>query len=158
MLEQLKEQQNTPDAIFRDNLLRMLCLMRATQLMITYFQESPDIKTDSGDKKIKKFSKEIYSKIEWFISIIFKMAGENAHILQKELNLESSKIEALMDAAGFITMAQSDVTNAVDMMVNRGRRKELIKDAWISSRTALSPKLQLDLSDFDLWYNENFPC
>lgn len=157
MLQQLKQQDSKADKRFRDDLVRMLQFMRITQLMITSFHSSELVKTDKTLKPIKRFSQEVFGKLEWFQTVVKKMAGENAPVLDSLLDMEGDKINNIAELSDFIASKEADISNEVDLMVNAHRRKEIMKNLWVASRTTFSPKMQLDLDDFDKWYGEQFP-
>lgn len=159
MLEQLKTTKDKKDEHFRDDLMRMLLFMKISQLMITTLQESPTVSEDSEYKKLKRFSQEVYSKIDWFIGVVKKMAGDNATVIETEVSFDNDKINDIALLADFIaTHSDKDISDAVDIVTNRTRREELFFNAWKNSRLVLSPDINVNKADFDKWYAEKFPA
>lgn len=159
MLNQLKTIRDKKDEYFRNDLMRMLMFMKLNQFMIKVLQESPTVTENTEYKQLKRFSQEVYQKIEWFITVIKKMAGDNAMIIDSEVSFDNDKINDLAQLADFIlTHTDKDISDAVDLVTNRVRREELLFCSWKNSRLLLSPDINVNKTDFDKWYADKFPA
>lgn len=156
MLEQLKAQATTKDRLFKNEFIRMLMFMRIVQFLISQFQDDDVVKEGTEYKQLKRFSQEVHSKMEWFLTVVKKMAGDNAGVIDEELSFDTDKLCEIMNITEFVAL-KSSTTEMIEMLTSATQRKKLFQAAWESSRFAVSPELQVSQEEFDKWYEDKFP-
>jgi hypothetical protein len=156
-LENLRQPQSKAEEHFRDNLVRMLTFMRTTQLMIELFQESRLIQEEGKYRPLRRLSKETHSKLEWFIGVVKKMAGEDAEFLIEQMGIDEDKIGDVAELADVVLRTKGPTSKEVTLLTSETSRRELFKKSWTQSRIAISPKMVVDEEEFDNWYREEFP-
>lgn len=158
MLEQLKTIKDRKDEHFRNDLLRMLMFMKLTQQMIITLQENSTVTGNPEYKQLRSFAKEVYKKNDWFISVVKKMAGENAAVIESEITFDNDKLNDLANVADFIaTSTDKNISDAVDLITNRSRREDLLFTVWKQSRFFISPDINVNREAFQKWLSEEYP-
>jgi hypothetical protein len=155
MLEQLKNPQSSTDEHFRDNLVRMLFFTELTRLMVTLFQDTAVVKQHEY-KQLRRFCKEVHTKLEWFRSTVRKMAGENGERIDEEITMDGDKVSNIAELADFIAR-NGDVSKEVVLLTSKSQRERLFFAAWKQSRVSLSDQMPMDTEAFKAWYLSEFP-
>jgi len=158
MLEQLRRQDQKPkDEYFREVFIQMIAFMRMTQLMIQSVQQTQHLQEDKELKPLKRFSQEVFVKLNWFFTTVKKMAGEEAaQILDDTMSFDSDKLNDLSIIAGIILESQEDISPITDLICSPTRRKRAFWECWQRSRVTVSPDVKMNEEAFESWYNTFF--
>lgn len=157
MLEGLVNINNRKQERFRDRLILMLISQRAAQVLIKAFQSCDLVQESPELKPLKRFSQEVYQKIEWFTTTVKKMAGPNASFLEEELNLEGDKVNNIGSAIDAIAFSKDGLENETKLLTSSNYRRRMFYECWKQAKNITSPQLSIDDEAFNQWYNSQFP-
>lgn len=148
MLEQLQKPTTNYEERFRDNLIKMLMCFRMSQLAIASFQDSEVIKNSPEFKQLKRFTQEVYVKLQWFYTTFKKIAGPNADFLEEELSLEGDKVNNSVLLVDYVALNSKDLEKEVNFLTSPSARKRMMQQWWQQIKEG---------QDFEQWYNSVFP-
>lgn len=158
MLEELKKPDITrEEEHFRNRLILMLVTQRLAQVMIKAFQDTAMVRDHSELKPVKRFSQEVYVKINWFYTTLKKTAGPNADFLDEELDLEGDKVNNIGSAIDAIALSSKNMDNETNLLTSSTFRKEMFRKCWFAAQgLTYTPELIDDIQKFEDWYEQQF--
>lgn len=151
------------EAQFTEDLMRLLLHIRFAEQEASTFGQTPFLKFSKDVHPLGRFSRELFSKlketshkIQWFIGVAKKILGPaQADLLTEELDLDGHKINNVAQLTGWIATSKHDLTDEIDLVTNRSRRKELLWKCWQASRNATAP--EGSWQDFTDWHETHYP-
>lgn len=158
MLEELKKPDITrEEEHFRNNLILMLVTQRVAQVLIKAFQDTAMVRDNSALKPLKRFSQEVYVKINWFYTTLKKTAGPNADFLDEELDLDGDKVNNIGSAIDTIALSNKNMDRETNLLTSSTFRKAMFRKCWFASKNlSYSPELIDDIAQFEDWYAQQF--
>lgn len=160
MTKQLTTEDRKQQDLLATDLMRAMIHLEIAR---TEIEQLNTYRLPKAMKDLSSFSKELHSKLDqankkirWFVSVVKKMLGtENSTVLDENLAIDSSRLCNIAQLSGWVVDTPGDLTNDIDLLLSKTRRKELMLRAW---KTALGkPELSADEQNrFSSWYNANF--
>lgn len=151
---------------FRADYMRMMMHVSIASIEVDSFRENTLVKSQESLSKLGRFADELATtlkgvsrKLRWFIGIEKIILGErNQPLLDQELDPNGHKIANIAQLTDWVINAKRDVSNAVDVVTNNSRRRELFLKAWKEALEGTgqewSPHHQIR---FQSWYTTQFP-
>lgn len=145
---------------FGTDLMRVLLHLEIVRYELEQFSQN---RTPTVPSKLMPFVREVTSKlhqadkkIQWFIETTKKIVEPAlAKTISTHVQPGTEHFCNIAQLSEWVITASVPVDNEVDLVVNKSRRRELIRRAW--SAALQGHWSQEDELRFNAWYNVNFP-